>query len=193
MIGQKDFIARLVLHLGQADIPYMVVGSVASTMYAEPRGTLDVDIVIDTDAARLDRFLDSLGNDLYFSRDAAHDALRRHSMFNIIDPTSGQKGDLIIRGSRPFDSEEFDRRVSGLLDDLTLSVSTPEDVILAKLSWGKSSASQRQFRDALSVAVAQWGKLDLAYLDRWAKDLDIEELWNQTRQDAAKIKGPPPA
>lgn len=191
MTGQKEFIAQVVSLLDQAGIAYMVVGSVASTMYAEPRATLDVDIVIDAQWPQIEAFPLSLGSDVYVSREAAMDALARRSMFNVIDPSSGQKADLIFRGNRPFDAEEFGRRVPGILDDLKLTISSPEDVILAKLAWGKGAQSQRQFRDALSVAVTQWEKLDMAYLDHWAEQLDITELWSQTKADAIKIKGPP--
>jgi hypothetical protein len=42
--------------LEAASIPYMVVGSFASTAHGKPRTTQDLDIVIDPTAAALDRF-----------------------------------------------------------------------------------------------------------------------------------------
>lgn len=193
MTEQTQFLGTIIDLLRKSGIAHMLVGSLASAIHGEPRATYDVDLVIAPSADQLEAFLTAAAPQFYVSPEAARDALARKSMFNVIDPSAGFKADLIIRGDGAFDAEEFRRRMPGTVEQVQITVATAEDTILAKLSWGKDSGSQRQFRDALSVAVAQWGKLDMAYLDRWAHALDIVELWNQTRQDAAKIKGPPPA
>ncbi|MBW2703155.1 MAG: hypothetical protein JRF33_20205 [Deltaproteobacteria bacterium] len=53
---------------------------------------------------------------------------------------------------------------------------SPEDVILTKLEWSKLGQSERQFRDALSVAQIQGESLDLSYLQHWATQLDVGDL-----------------
>ena len=94
----RDFLARLTGALDQASIPYMIAGSIASTYYSAPRTTQDVDLVVELDGARLRALLASLPEDqLYDSPDAARDALRRRSMFNVIDLETGWKADLIVR------------------------------------------------------------------------------------------------
>ena len=60
---------------------------------------------------------------------------------------------------------------------MRVMVSSPEDTILAKLRWAKlSGGSEKQFTDALRVYEVQSGKLDMNYLNAWAKDLDIDSL-----------------
>jgi hypothetical protein len=66
-----------------------------------------------------------------------------------------------------------------------MQVSSPEDTILAKLRWAKlSGGSEKQFTDALRVYEVQFGKLDLEYLDRWVKKLDVQSLWKQLKEEA---------
>ena len=47
MITQKEFLERLVRFLDRAGIPYMVAGSMSSSLHGRPRATQDADVVID--------------------------------------------------------------------------------------------------------------------------------------------------
>ena len=97
-------------------------------------------------------------------------------MFNVIHLETGFKVDFIIRKSRPFSKEEFSRREKSILLGKPRWFATPEDVVLAKLEWSKLGESERQFLDAVSVAKVQGENLDRSYLEKWAKELVIEEL-----------------
>ncbi|MCA9544951.1 MAG: hypothetical protein KC613_11195 [Myxococcales bacterium] len=106
-----DFLRRLSEALDRAKVPYMVTGSMVSTYYGEPRTTQDVDIVVELSRESLARLLAELPDeDYYVSPEAARDALRRHSMFNIVDMATVWKADLIVRKARPFSEAEFARR-----------------------------------------------------------------------------------
>ena len=60
--------------------------------------------------------------------------------FNVIDPQTGWKVDLIILKARAFSREEFRRlqRVE-LIEGVHLALATPEDTILSKLEWAKKA------------------------------------------------------
>lgn len=45
-MNQEDFLGRLVAKLEDAGIPYMISGSLGSTLHGEPRATNDIDLVI---------------------------------------------------------------------------------------------------------------------------------------------------
>jgi hypothetical protein len=86
----------------------MVVGSFASMVHGVPRTTQDLDIVIDPSTASLDQFLREIDTDrFYVDPDVARDALRRRSMFNVIDMNTAWKVDLIVRKARAFSIEEL--------------------------------------------------------------------------------------
>lgn len=61
---------------------------------------------------------------------------------------------------------------------LHIPVSSPEDVILHKLRWYQlgNRVSDRQWNDIVQVLEVQAGRLDLDYLDRWAKHFGVKEL-----------------
>jgi hypothetical protein len=176
VISNGGFLKWLVQALEGAGIEYMICGSLGSTFHGEQRATNDVDVVIAATEEQLRRLLESLPADVYVSPAAAWDAFRRRSMFNIIDTASGCKADLTFRKNRPFSLEEFQRRRRVGLLGTEVQIVSPEDSILSKLEWAKSGESQRQFRDALGVALVQCETLDWEYLRKWAVELSVADL-----------------
>jgi hypothetical protein len=185
MKSQPEFIHAICGALDAAGIPYMIGGSVASSVHGPPRATNDVDIVIAPTAAQLDQFLGTV-SEYYVNRSAARDAFRRRSMFNVIDTPSGNKADLMFLQPRPYSTAELQRRVRVSFAGQDIYVASAEDVILSKLEWSKMGESDRQFQDAAKVALARWPDLDIEYLRKWAVELDVfdelNELLRQVRE-----------
>ena len=147
-------------------IDYMLTGSFASNMHGMPGTTYDADIVIKVEPSALDELVRSLGDEFYFSREAAREAVSSRSMFNVVHLETGFKVYFIIRKTRPFSEEEFSRREKGVFLGEPRWFATPEDVILAKLEWSQLGQSERQFLDAVNVAKVQGEKLDRSYLEK---------------------------
>ena len=181
-------LARFVALLDAADVPFMVAGSFASTAHGMPRTTQDLDLVIDPPtAAALDALVRSLAPDQYYvDADAARDALARRSMFNVVDLASGWKVDLILCKDRPFSRGEFGRRMNLTLLDVPVFVASAEDTIVAKLEWSKQAGgSERQRRDVAGILATVGSELDRDYVERWVRDLDIEEEWRAAQATQA--------
>jgi hypothetical protein len=113
MTELRGLLERLVQLLDGAGVPFMVAGSFASTAHGLPRTTQDLDVVIDPPSAQaLDALVASMSLDCYYvDLDAARDALRRRSMFNVVDHVSGWKVGFIVRKNRAFSRNEFARRM----------------------------------------------------------------------------------
>jgi hypothetical protein len=186
MTTQKEFLERLVRLLDKAGIPYMVVGSLSSSFHGRPRATQDADVVIAPTENQLGSFLALLGQGYYVSREAASEALRRRTMFNVIDIEGGWKADLILCKDRPFSRQEFERRRQIETMGQTFWVVSAEDAILSKLEWMKGRESDLQYSDVLGVVVAQWGNLDVEYLRRWAGALGVEKLLTHILTEAKR-------
>ena len=172
----EDALKILLSKLDECGIPYMITGSFASNIHGLPRATQDADIVIEVQPTTLERFLERLGPAFYWSVESAMDALAREQMFNVVHLETGFKVDLIVRKSRSFSRIEFSRRQPAFYLGENRWFATAEDTILAKLEWSKMASSERQFNDALNVAKLQRENLDQAYLEKWARELDILDL-----------------
>jgi hypothetical protein len=184
MTSQENFLEKLIKKLNEQNIPYMLSGSVSSSLHGQPRATNDADIVIAPAEEQLIAFVKSLGDDYYVNPDAAREALKSNSMFNVVDIRNSWKADFIICKDRLFSREEFRRRRKADIMGLDVWVVSPEDVILSKLEWAKNSESGQQYRDALGVAMVQYDCLDRDYLYKWAKELQLEGSLEQLLKQA---------
>jgi hypothetical protein len=188
LIGEQEAIERLVRHLERLEIPYMVAGSVASSHHGRPRATNDADVVIDPTAQTLDLLVAALSADGYYvDPQVARRALAARRPFNVIDPDTAFKIDLIVRKERPFSREEFARRVRREVAGLSVQLATAEDTILAKLEWArKAGGSERQLDDVAGILQVSGAQLDRAYIERWAESLGVADLW----QEIVRESGP---
>ena len=175
-----DFLRRLVANLDAADVAYMVVGSLASTYHGEPRATQDVDMVVQLPLASTPQLIRQFPDDRYYiSAEAAFDAVRRRSQFNVIDHETGWKADLVVLKQRPFSQLEFQRRVSAELLGIHLWLASAEDTIVTKLEWSSLTGSDRQFNDVVGIVSRPDAQLDLNYVNHWCAVLGIADLWTK--------------
>ncbi len=175
----KDVFRRITGALERAGIAYMLTGSFASSYHGVPRATQDIDLVIAPTPDQL-RALAALlpATEYYVDLNAALEAQRREGLFNVIDLATGWKMDFIIRKSRPFSREEFDRRMVGEFEGMHLSVATAEDVLIAKLEWAKRGESE----DAAGILRICSEDLDRKYIENWVRQLKLEEQWDAARK-----------
>jgi hypothetical protein len=176
MTSQDDFLKKLIRMLDKCSVPYMISGSVGSSYHGQPRATKDIDFVIAPTEEQLQNFVKSLGTDYYISLEDVRDAFTSRSTFNVIDVHSGWKADLILRKDSPFDRQEFERRHQAKIGGIDVWMTSPEDMILSKLEWSKDRSLEQQFLDALGIAVVQWDHLNIGYLRKWAKELQLQDL-----------------
>lgn len=176
---EEEAVGRLVRRLEALGIPYMVAGSVASSHHGRPRATNDADVVIDPSPEALDTLVAALLADGYYvDPRIAREALRARRLFNVIDPESAFRVDLMIRNDRPFSRQEFARRERRELEGLPVFVATAEDTILSKLEWARKAGEvERHLADALGVLQVSGDRIDRAYVARWAAALGVEDLW----------------
>lgn len=182
----RDLFSRVLSILETAGIPVMLTGSFASSYHGAPRATQDVDLVIAPTADQLRALMKLLPRDEFYADEgAALEALRLEGQFNLIDLRSGWKVDLIIRKSRPFSREEFDRRTIVELEGAEVPIASPEDVLIAKMEWARMSESARQVEDAARMLRVRAVQIDRAYVERWVTELGLDEQWAAVKRIAS--------
>jgi hypothetical protein len=121
----------------------------------------------------------------YVDLDAALEAHKRQTTFNVVDLVTGWKIDFIFRKSRAFSEEEFRRRARFNLQGVPLFVASAEDVVISKLEWAKLAQSVRQIEDVAAILRMRWDLLDQSYLEKWIRGLGLATEWNDARNAAA--------
>ena len=162
-------------------VPYLIGGSLASSLFGSTRATLDADILADLRPEHAESLQRKLSQEFYLDPEAMREAIRRRGSFNAIHMETAFKIDLFVPRDRPFDRMELERRQRyevGTSPPQSAYFASPEDVILAKLEWYLSGGevSDRQWIDILGVLKVQGERLDRQYLQRQAEELGVADL-----------------
>jgi len=177
----EDFFAYIVSVLERLNIPYMVVGGFAAITYGELRFTADVDIVVNMQYGHVDPFVAAFPiPDYYVSREGIMDSLARRYPFNVIQPHTGAKVDLVPLPEDLRTRAAFARRQRIVYDEVANRAAyfaTAEDTIVAKLHAYQETGSEKHLRDARGIVVMQWDRLNLDDVTRWARAAGLEDTW----------------
>jgi hypothetical protein len=91
-------------------------------------------------------------------------------------------------GEGLLDRIQIERRIKitnrGVADGIW--VTSPEDQVLRKLDWYRSSGheSERQWRDVVGILRVHGDGMDIGYLDEAARELDLRSLLDDGRHAA---------
>jgi hypothetical protein len=174
-------VKKVVEVLDKLDIPYLLGGSMASSVHGYPRTTHDADIVVDMGLKHVELLVSALSNTFYMDKEIIRDAVQNRASFNIMHLKTMLKVDVFILKTDDFSREEMARREKVTIDDesgLEMFVASAEDTILQKLLWFQAGGgvSDRQWSDVIGILRVQGGKLDKEYLERISRSVGVKDL-----------------
>jgi hypothetical protein len=176
--------------LEKLGIPYLIAGSLASTLYGMVRTTQDSDIVAEMRLEHLQQFVSFLRDEFFIDEEMIAESIQRNSSFNIIHRETMFKVDVFIPRPRPFLQAQLDRaqrQTFSLETEMSAKFASPEDTILSKLEWYRmgGEVSDRQWRDILGILKTRTGELDVEYLRKWAADLRVSDLLERALKESS--------
>jgi len=186
-VEQTDLLRYTLGVLEQLAIPYMLVGSFASTAYGEPRFTQDIDIVLDLSPAQIPAFCAAFpAPDFFLSEPAVHEAVRSHFQFNVLHPATGNKIDFLLPRTDDWGRVQMERRQQvQLLPDRAGIAARPEDVILGKMWYYAEGGSEKHLRDITGILRVSGAAVDRKDIRQWADKLGLAEIWQAVLQKLA--------
>lgn len=181
---QDELLRTVVASLERHGIPYFVTGSIATIFYGEPRFTNNIDVVVLLTKNKLNLLAkDFPAPEYYLDYEAAQEAIAARRQFNLIQPGSGLKVDIIVVEESAFNRSRFARAVRiHPAPDYEASFASAEDVILMKLEYYRQGGSDRHVRDIQGVMAVQGSDIDRAYIARWAGRLGLEAVWKEIQE-----------
>jgi hypothetical protein len=158
-------------------IPYLVGGSVAASVVGEPRSTLDLDLMVDCDAAAARRLARALASSCYVDEENAVEAARSRGSFNAIHLATSMKIDFFF-AEEDFAREAIRNGKSVSLDGVEVAFYSAEDLVIRKLHWFRpgGESSERQWRDVIGILRLNRRGLDRSRMLRLAAQAGVPDL-----------------
>ncbi len=168
------FVADL---LGKLGVPWMLVGSHASSYYGEARSTHDIDLVVDLPPEKIPDLIAAVPSDRFY---LSEQALREGRMANLIDTTTGDKVDLFLVSGNEVIGAELSRRQPARVLGIDAYIATVEDTVIAKLRWNQQlGGSERQVRDIRGILLNQMSRIDFNVLDARIDSENLRPWWDE--------------
>lgn len=184
---------RVTSILEDLEVPYLVGGSLASSLHGIPRATQDVDIVTPLRMQHVAPLEQALKADFYVDAPMIRDAIRQGSSFNVIHLATMFKVDVFTPRRSDLIEDELQRRqVYRFSDDplRELALASPEDMVVQKIYWYRlgGEVSDRQWGDVQGILKVTGATLDQMYLFRTAERLEIADLLRRALAEAGLAK-----
>jgi hypothetical protein len=187
--GLLDAVVLVVGAFNDLGIEYLIGGSIASSVFGEPRTTVDADLLARILGRHAEPLFRRLQDKFYVDLQAIHNAIQNQSCFNVIHLDTMSKVDIFVRWRDPFGHSQFERRQLKPIGDSKspeFLFASAEDTVLAKLEWYRKGGeiSDRQWRDLLGVLKVGNERIDRVYLRNWAIELGLTPLLERAFRDA---------
>lgn len=185
-IDPRHLLVKVAEVLEALEIPYAITGGMAVFVWARPRFTADIDIIVLLDIRDAEKLSDALlkiSQYSYLDKDDMLNALTRHGEFNFIDGASGVKVDFWVLGNDNFGQDQIKRRIPKEVLGRQVSFVSPEDLILNKLLWYREGESAKQSEDITTILKFQ-KELDWGYLKKWAEKQSTLKVLEDLRKKA---------
>ncbi len=183
---EADLLELFVARLAAIGARYIVTGSVAATLYGEPRATHDIDLVVDlsaTDRDALPRAFPAAEFYLPSPEVILLESQREgRGHFNIIHHASGLKADLYLVGDDDLHAWALRNARHYTVGNLEIRVAPPEYVIVRKLEFFREGGSPKHLRDIRSMLALSSDHIDMPALQRRLDERGLRRVWAQLRE-----------
>jgi hypothetical protein len=170
--------------LERLGLPYCVTGSVAASVYGEPRLTADIDVVLLLELRDVTRLRSAFGDtDYYVPPD---ETLRLESsrvargMFNLIHHATQFKADIYVAGADPLHAWALAHRRRIDVGGAGVWIAPPEYVIVRKLEFLREGGQDKHRRDIRFMLAAT--AVDRSFIEAEVARLGLHTQW-QSCQD----------
>jgi hypothetical protein len=165
--------------LNALGVPWMAVGSIASSAYGERRSTLDVDVVAVVGKQNAARFLSVFPETDFYCPPAEvieiESVRPERGHFNLIHHHSIYKADIYVATGSEFERWAFKNRRPLVAGETPVWLAPPEYVIVHKLEFFREGGSEKHLRDIRGMLAVT--EIDRAFLQKEIEARQLQDVW----------------
>jgi predicted nucleotidyltransferase len=162
-----EVVATVLRALNERHVPYMIVGSLSSSLYGEARSTEDADFVVQLGDTPLSALMENIGPGFTIDRQMGFETVTGTTRYHIQHTESEFLIELFELTNDPHNQQRFARRRQTSFAGVAAFVPTAEEVIIQKLRWYQRGRRPEDIADAENVLEGQMPTLDLGYTRLW--------------------------
>jgi hypothetical protein len=179
-------LAPFIEPLERLGLPYCITGSVAASVYGEPRLTADIDVILLLKAEDIATLRSAFPESAYYV--PPEETLRLEAgrssrgMFNLIHHASQFKADIYLASRDPLHAWALEHRRRISLEGGGAWLAPPEYVILRKLEYLREGGQDKHVRDIRFILAAT--AVDRELLNAEVTRLGLHAQWRQCEPGA---------
>lgn len=162
-------------------LPYCITGSVAASVYGEPRLTADIDVVLLLNAREIAALQAAFPEPAYYvpPEETLRLELARSTrgMFNVIHLATQFKADVYLAARDPLHAWALEKRRLIDLEGTSAWIAPPEYVIVRKLEYLREAGQDKHVRDIRFMLAVTTVDRDL--LEKEVARLGLEAQWRE--------------
>jgi hypothetical protein len=170
----KAVLFALIERFNNHNIRYALIGGFAMGLWGMGRTTVDIDFLVHRDdMEKVDVIMTELGYECRYRTENVSQYISPLKIFGEVDFLHAFREASLYMLERAEDKEVF--------GELNIKVLRPEDLIGLKLQAIKNNPErkQREIEDMLFLLKAHKDKIDWSLIDRYAKILNMEEVYKE--------------
>jgi hypothetical protein len=188
-VNSDEAVVAVIDALQALDIPYILVGSLASNLYGIPRSTQDADFSVQIAPGDVHAILARLGPQFRLDPQVSFETVTGTMRYVVSVAGIPYRIEFFCMNDDPFARERFARRQRSPFFGRRAFVPTPEDVVVMKLRWALSLNRPKDAEDARGVIAVQGERLDWDYVRRWCDHHGTRQLLEKVRASTPPPRG----
>lgn len=169
MLKSEEIVQRVLVSLNENGHAFMLVGSYATNLYCVPRGTQDIDLVVEAKFITAAQQIAQAHPIIHLDPQLGFESVTATKRVLLTADGTDFKVEVFELSDDPHDQARFLRRLSVQLYEQPAWVATAEDTIITKLNWAMKTGRGKDRDDAQNVMAAQHESLDWPYIEHWCR------------------------
>jgi hypothetical protein len=179
-----DWLLQFTEPLDRAGLPYTIVGSVASSIYGEPRATNDLDLVIQMTKSEAAKLAKAYPPESFYvpPQEVIEIEFGRANggHVNIIALDYMMKADIYPLSAA--EAQWFERRRAVEVAGRSLWFAVPEAVIVHKLRYFREGGGEKHLRDVGGMLSVSGDSIDREEITRVCSELSLDTQWRAAQE-----------
>lgn len=184
-MNTDDIVFAVLDYLNEHEIPYMLVGSLATNVYCVPRSTEDGDVVVQSSVAQLAHQIAQAHLNIHFDPQLSFESVTATKKVVLRTSSHGFEIELFQLSDDEHDQARFSRRIQVETMGRVVWIAGLEDMIVTKLRWSQYAGREKDISDVRNLIGVQREHIDWPYVEAWCDRHGTREQLERLRQESA--------